>query len=485
MPNAVAYLALLLIVPLTAVAYATLRPPVAAATVMIGTILFMPERIGFDAPAMPLLDKRTLTSLISLAAMAATWKRARVRTRRLYRFEAIASVLVLGLFLTVFTNPEPLVHAKGLVVLPGLRPYDAIAETATLVLGTLVPFYLGWLLFREERDLQSLLVLGVLGAAIYIPFIVIELRLSPQLHNWVYGFAQHSFIQTVRGSGYRPMVFMPHGLCVALFVYAALVFAWALSRARRQIFGLPPALFGVVLFILLPILRSAGALIYGLATIPLLLRASTRLQLRVIKAMMIVVLIYPAWRASGHFPAEFLVDTASTWISPERAESLDFRFVNDELLLAHARNKLWFGWGGYARNFVYDEWGQPNVVDGLWIVLMGNGGLVAFIAHFALYIIPVFMACRTISRLPRGPARWMLLGFTWVNAMWTLDCLVNSGVGHLNLFFSGALAGTAVGLRAQATARAKMASLAAFGPRPVGPWWVPPFIPGFRRPPVR
>ena len=45
-----------------------------------------------------------------------------------------------------------------------------------------------------------------------------EERLSPQLHNWVYGYSPFSFIEHVRWNGYRPVVFLPQGLQLALFV---------------------------------------------------------------------------------------------------------------------------------------------------------------------------------------------------------------------------------------------------------------------------
>ena len=65
----------------------------------------------------------------------------------------------------------------------------------------------------------------VLGGLIYVPLCLFEVRMSPQLHNMVYGFAQHSFGQTVRGGGWRPMVFMQHGLAVGLFM--SVMLPWA------------------------------------------------------------------------------------------------------------------------------------------------------------------------------------------------------------------------------------------------------------------
>ena len=48
---------------------------------------------------------------------------------------------------------------------------------------------------------------------------LVEVRLSPQINTWIYGFFQHDFIQMMRYGGFRPIVFLPHGLWVAFFAY--------------------------------------------------------------------------------------------------------------------------------------------------------------------------------------------------------------------------------------------------------------------------
>ena len=38
----------------------------------------------------------------------------------------------------------------------------------------------------------------------------------------------------------------------------------------------------------------------------------------------------------------------------ERGRSLEFRFLNEDLLLAKSRERLLFGWGNQGRSRVYD-----------------------------------------------------------------------------------------------------------------------------------
>ena len=64
----------------------------------------------------------------------------------------------------------------------------------------------------------------------------------------------------------------------------------------------------------------------------------------------------------------------------DRARSLEYRMLNDDLLIAKALQQPFFGWGGYGRNLVYDEDGRlVSVIDGMWMVALGNFGLVGLI----------------------------------------------------------------------------------------------------------
>ena len=62
-----------------------------------------------------------------------------------------------------------------------------------------------------------------------------EIRISPQLHRWVYGyFPNDAFVQQMRGGGFRPVVFFPHGLALALFTAIALLCVFIVMRARLR-----------------------------------------------------------------------------------------------------------------------------------------------------------------------------------------------------------------------------------------------------------
>lgn len=62
--------------------------------------------------------------------------------------------------------------------------------------------------------------------------------------------------------------------------------------------------------------------------------------------------------ATGTFPNKQVVDTLSQTFDGERVASVKFRFDNEEILGARARERVMFGWGGFGRNRVFDEYGK-------------------------------------------------------------------------------------------------------------------------------
>src|SRR6185436_7439295 len=96
-------------------------------------------------------------------------------------------------------------------VLPAFATHDVLSEIVRTTLSPLVPFFLGRTLFKTSDDAKDILRAFVFSALVYAPFILIELRLSPQMHAWIYGYGQLQFAQGIRGQGYRPIVFMAHG----------------------------------------------------------------------------------------------------------------------------------------------------------------------------------------------------------------------------------------------------------------------------------
>ena len=439
--NVVAYVALVLLVPLSAVLFAALRPPLAVATVFLIAWLLLPEGVAFDAPAIPPLDKHSIAAICALCGSLITAWPSLYRARVGRGIDWFAVLLLIGLVGTSATNGDPLIFMSK--YLPGVTFYDAMAQAFRLSLTVIVPFVLGRALYRTTNDLTLLMGVVTVAAVLYLPLVAFELRFSPQLHRMVYGFHQHEFAQTIRGDGYRPMVFMHHGLALAMFLLTATLFGIALARARQPLpFALPPALAAGVLGVSLVLCKSLGALIYALVVLPVLILGSSRLHARVAVLLAALVVVYPALRVADAFPTTALVDLAAARVNQDRASSLAFRFYNEDQLVEKALDRKLFGWGSFGRNRIYDDWGTDiSVTDGHWIIALGAGGVVGLVGTFGLLLWPIVQARRRLADEPLATRR-LLIGVLAVTvAINAVDLLPNGLYSGFPLLLAGALAG--------------------------------------------
>jgi len=456
MPGPVAYLALLLWMPVSLTLFALMRATTAAYAGLLIAALFLPERVAFDAPLIPPLNKYTLSALCALVGVAIKDRRLLLSAKPGRGTEVLGLIAVIGMLGTAQTNRDVLSVAD--MTVPGMTTYDAVSAAIQVLLDLVIPFYLGRALFRSKADLRTLLSGLVLAGLAYVPLILIELRLSPQLHTWVYGYFQHSWAQTLRGDGYRPIVFMAHGLALAMFVLSSAVAAWSLKRAKLSTGALPASIGAWILFGTLAALHSLGALVYGLATIPLVWFASAARQARIATLLAALVLAYPLLRSTDTFPTHRLTDWAAQ-VSRERAGSLQYRFDHEDGLLEKARKRPWFGWGLWGRNRVFDKHGRDvSTTDGAWIIVLGSTGVVGFIAHFGMLVVPVFVARRQIARVRDRQAKVMLAGLSLVVALSAVDLLPNGAFSHLPVFLAGALIGLAKGLVSDPACQLQVAS---------------------------
>jgi hypothetical protein len=440
----VAHLALLLVVPATIIAFAKLSPTRAILAVFFGTILFLPEMVQFDAPGLPALGKHTIPGLCLLIGAFIAAK-DRVRRARVGRgLDLLLIAALAGVVGTVFTNGDALHY--GIVTLPGLGPSDIVSGATELILGPGAAFVLGRIACRSARDAQDLLLAFVIGGLVYLPFILVELKMSPQWHNWIYGFGQHSFLQVRRGSGYRPMCFMAHGLALALFISASAFCGWQLMKSRSRTFGFSPWVPAVTLTILLVLVNSLGALLYGIFAVLVSWFMKPKAQIRVAMVLALLVALYPWLRISEIFPADSLVDLSARF-SQDRAGSLGFRFKNEDDLLEKALLRPLFGWGGWGRGFTFnEELGRTfTVIDGTWVLYISIWGFVGFALRFGMLILPIFVAARSLSRIPSANQP-LLAGAALATILYTVDLLPNGMFNQLPMFLAGAVVGLSQGM---------------------------------------
>lgn len=313
-------------------------------------------------------------------------------------------------------------------ILNGLGPYDATSTFVNRFLEWGVAYWLGRALFTDLASLRDICVAIVVSAVAYAPFCLYEIVMSPQLSRIVYGFRPSDWLMTKRMSGWRPQVFMYHGLALAAWMAAAALVAWILwrSKAIRNIWGIPISWIAIGLVILTIMLRSTGAamLLLGLIAAAECIQA-TRLRLLLL-ALVLAPMGYIGLRTLG-WEGQQLVRFAEATV-PERAGSLNMRLENDQMIADRAMKRPIFGWGGWGRWRVRDEFGNDiTVSDSWWGILVGTTGLFGLVCTYATFISPLFPLSlhKSRKRIFIGP-----LGAAWAVGfgvlLFVLDTLFNA-----------------------------------------------------------
>ncbi len=441
MPNAIAYLALFSwpIVMLVLL----IRLPFDKALIwsLLGAYLLLPpEPASIEFPLVRSLNKETLT--VILFSGLALWRHGTnaFALPRYWLTKVLMAVFVISPLFTVLNNGEPLVFVEGLVI-PGLKWNDALGLCIKKGL-TLMPFIMAYNALNNRQSLRSLLNALVISGLFYSLLMLIEIRLSPQLNMWIYGYHQHLFSQSVRASGFRPLVFLDHGLWLAFFAMTACLSSLALWRATP-----PPArtlyMIGFLyLFAILVLSKSLGALLFAIIMIPMIMIIGRNTQLTITMIVAAFVLTYPMLKTTGLFPGDALVAQAAK-ISPERAHSQKFRFDNEDELLERASEKPIFGWGSWGRNQIRDPMSGEltSVTDGRWIITFGVYGWVGFIAEFALLILPLLRLRRAVLRETAEKTSATIGALSLILAFNVLDLVPNATLTPLTWVIAGVLLG--------------------------------------------
>lgn len=437
--STIAQAALLLYVPIAVLLFQTMDRVRATAIALLGGTLFLPERIEFDLPAIPPLDKHSISCLM-VFIMLKVGRKDQVPGRGSWFVPLMIVIAAVGAIGTTMTNRDTLVLSE-VVVKQGLTSRDLISMLSRSLLFMVLPFWIGKTVFNTRANVTQLLKITTWFGVVYALLMLVEIRLSPQLNVWVYGFRQHSWSQFLRGDGYRPIVFLEHGLATTLYCVTSIFCAVTLGKAKQFLGSIPPYLVAGFLFIVLALSNSLGALIFGVVVTPILWVGHPRLLSLVASMMAFFVLLVPFLRLFELLPVSDLVH----WIArydADRAQSLGFRFDMEEILIRKAADRLWFGFGGFDRSRIFNDEGEDLVVtDSAWIILLGRQGVLGFLLLFLLLLVPIWAARKHIARVPDPSERALFSGVVIIVAVNTFDLLLNGLFTYLPLLFAGALFG--------------------------------------------
>jgi hypothetical protein len=431
------YIVLLGWIPLTLALFATLPPRRAMLITYLAGVLFMP--VGFiKFPGIPDYSRATAMSILTAFAVV-VFDFGRLAK---FRFRLIDVPMLMFCFVPSLSS----LHN-------GLGVYDAISAGVHEFLVWGIPYFMGRLYINDLEGVRELAMGIAVACVVYIPFCLFESRFSPQLHIWIYGYHQHQFAQSYRWGGFRPVVFMEHGLAVALWMAIGtviLVWFWATGAVRR-VLSMPIGLVVLAQVGTFLLCRSAGALILTTCALGALFAARTlRLRMPVV-LLALVPALYIADRVTRTNAIKAAVDISAK-VNQDRANSFGSRIDNEILLVEKALQEPLVGWAGWGRSRVQNEEGEDMAVtDGLWVITLGSEGVLGLAGLLGWQLLPPLLILRRIRPKAIGAAEAAApLALAVSLLVVAMDALPNAPSSPIYSMISGGLASLGVALRPKA-----------------------------------
>ena len=379
--NLLAQSALFLWIPIVVAFFTFLPPKKAVITSYVAAWLALPN-IGYSISGAPDFTKMTATVVAVLICLVVFNQKELFLVRlRWYDLPMITCCLC----------------PFGSAIMNGLGSYEGASAMLEQIVNWGLPYLIGRVYLTDLDSMRDLALGIAIGGLIYMPLCLFEIRFSPVLETWVYGTYHW---EALRYGGYRPKVFLSHGLELGLWMTNASLVTyqiWA-SGAVKLLRGLPFGKLTLALIITTVLCKSTGALSLLLAGV-MVLWLTRRLKRS--WAVWLLIAIVPAYtisRAFNLWSGAEAVAFSQAVFGEERASSFEYRLNMENQLAKHALDQPIFGWGRFNRNQILNSQGQAlTVPDGYWIIVLGVNGLLGLTALVAMMLQPMVL---TIRRFP-------------------------------------------------------------------------------------
>ena len=254
-----AQLAMIAWLPIVFYFFTRYPPRTAVMVSFLGGLMFLPQRgAGFSLPIIPDYKGMTATCYGIMLAMA-VYDSERFSSLKLGWTDIPMLIWCISAFFSSMSN--------------GLGAYDGFNESLTTIVTWGLPYFLGRLYFTNLDTLKELAIGILKGCLIYVPLCIWEGRMSPNLHLMLYGYWAHSsgLLQSIRYGGFRPNVFMAHGLMVGHWVMTGTLIGIWLWQAGlvKEVWGTSMNILVWVMLFTVVWNRSTGA--YGLMLLSLVI----------------------------------------------------------------------------------------------------------------------------------------------------------------------------------------------------------------------
>ncbi|MFW5652869.1 MAG: O-antigen ligase family protein [Planctomycetota bacterium] len=337
----------------------------------------------------------------------------------------------------------------------GLGVYDGLSNSFEKSVNWGLPYFFGRIYFNNLTALRELAIGILIGGLLYVPLALYEVRMSPQLHNLVYGYFPHVWAQTKRFDGWRPQVFMPHGLALGFWMASATLIAiWLwVSKSKIRLARVHIGFAAAALLLTTFLAKSVNGwmlLAMGLTVMGCIALRRLPLPRRLVLVGVIAIApTYMALRTTSLWQGEVVVPAVATLIHPNRARSLEYRLEAEELLVDRAMERPLLGWGGWGRHRVVSEEGYDlATTDGQWIIQFGKHGFFGLIAWAGVLLIPPLLVARRLpSSTWRHPLVAPTIALATIVSLYAVDSLLNAMPNPLFVLTTGGLAACALTAR--------------------------------------
>ena len=292
-----------------------------------------------------------------------------------------------------------------------------------------IPYFIGRVFFTSFESLRTLVSAIFIGTLTYIPLCLFEIRMSPQIHRYVYGFRPGTW-NAKRYGGFRPSCFMDDTLELGLWMTGATLMGYCLWRCkiRDKILGIDIRWLLAIVFVTTALCKCAGAFLLLVAGVLIFSTIRTIRSPLPILAMAIVPILYIGVRATNTYDGRHAVSLATRLINEERGSSLQFRLDNEDLLVEKALRSPIYGWGGNGRNRIYNENGEDvTIVDGFWIMALGNFGFLGLVSIYCAFLFaPVLAVFRFYGKKWKMEDSGPVIALSILVLIYSIDCLLNA-----------------------------------------------------------
>jgi hypothetical protein len=182
------------------------------------------------------------------------------------------------------------------------------------------------------------------------------------------------------------------------------------------------------LFVTTIFCKSTGAIVLMMAGLGCLFAIRKLGRATPIVFLCVPAVVYPMLRAGSYWDGMQMVHIAESTVGRERAQSLEFRLQNEDILSTKALQRYWWGWGRFGRSRVLNEYGKDiSTTDGEWIIALGESGVIGLAAVTMIYILPpIRLWWRLKGPLWSDPSFAAICAFAVILTLYSIDNILNA-----------------------------------------------------------